>query len=44
MRDESLSSYRLTKAKKLTKAREELTDEDNALLDKMCSTLLEKFE
>ena len=40
MWEELLSSFRMTEAQKLTKARRELTDEDNALLDKMCDNYI----
>lgn len=40
LRDELLSSYRMTGAEKLTKARGELTDEDNEIVKEKCKIFL----
>lgn len=42
LRDELLSSYRMSKAEKITKAKRELTDEENIILERKCKNYIEK--
>lgn len=44
LRDELLSSYRMSEAEKITKTKRELTDEETQAVNEKCNKLLALFE